>query len=410
MTAKPLPNLATTFTTFQCSEQEQTPSPVLNVKGCNMKKLLIVVNVDWFLVSHRLDIALQAKNSEFEVHILTKFTEYKDFLNSKGFITHDLEVDRSSTSVISIANFLYDLVKQFRKIKPDIVHLITIKPVLIGGIAARMTNVPAVVSAISGLGTVFIDSNTVNFRLQAVKQLYKQALTHKNINVIFQNTDDLNTIQKLTGLKDSNIALIKGSGVNLDEFQYTQMPQGEPIVMFASRLLKDKGIIEFIEAIKQIKNNKPNIPAKFVLVGMIDEENQTSIKQAELDEWIQNDLVEYWGYQSNMAEVLGKSSIVVLPSYREGFPKVLLEAAAIGRPIITTEVPGCKDAIIDQQTGLLVPLKNSKALSAAILRLLENMEEAEKMGKQGRILAEKEYSIDNVVAEHMSIYRKLLKG
>lgn len=373
-----------------------------------MKKILFVVNVDWFLMSHRFEIVKAALADGYETHILTRFTEYESFLEQQGFHTHHINIDRSSTSIMATLDLLRKFVQIFKEVRPDLVHLITIKPVILGGIAARIVNIHAVVASISGLGTVFIDNNSSIKRLELVKRLYKYALSHKNINVIFQNSEDLNTIKEIVALKDSQITLIKGSGVNLHKFEFKEIPKGIPIVMFASRLLKDKGILEFVDSVKIIKTTYPNIQARFVVVGKLDYDNNTSITEAQLNNWIKDQLIEYWGYKNDMSQVIKDSSIIVLPSYREGFPKVLIEASAIGRPIITTDVPGCRDAIIDQKTGILVSVRNAHALSEAIFYLVNNKDIIIQMGLAARKLAEKEYDVNKVVEKHLKIYKSLL--
>jgi glycosyltransferase involved in cell wall biosynthesis len=213
------------------------------------KKLMFVVNVDWFFMSHRLPIALEAMRQGYEVHIATGITDQKEAMEKLGVIVHPINIDRSSPNLIGLMRTLFQLLNLFLKVRPDLVHLVTIKPVLLGGIAARMARVPAVVAAISGLGYVFLDSGSLSWiRRKFVVILYRFVFQHPNLKVIFQNADDRNEIIKWTGLNISKTEMIRGSGVDLDLFRHEPLPQGMPIVLMAARLLADKGVREFVSA------------------------------------------------------------------------------------------------------------------------------------------------------------------
>ena len=372
-------------------------------------RLLFFVNVDWFFISHRLPIALKAISEGYEVHLVTTLTGSKKILEDCGLIVHNIKMSRSSNGIISSLMTILEIYKIYIKIKPDIVHLVTIKPVLLGGIAARFANVKNVVASISGMGYVYINKSFLNFfnRFSA-SILYKLALGQKSLKVIFQNESDLELVSKISKLSRSNTTLIKGSGVDLDLFRYSPLPQGKPLIVLASRLLVDKGVIEFVEAARILKSE--NFDARFILVGSPDTENNASLTEKDIKVWQEEEVIEYWGHKNEMNKVLSDSSIVVLPSYREGMPKVLLEASAVGRPIITTDVPGCRDAIIPDITGLLVPLKNAVELSRAIKFLLKNRHLWKEMGSKGRKLAEESYGVEGVVKKHMEIYFNLING
>ena len=200
--------------------------------------------------------------------------------------------------------------------------------------------------------------------------------------------------------------LINGSGVALDKFKFFPCKTQIPNIMMASRLLIDKGVIEFLEAAKIL--SKKNIKANFILVGEPDLDNPSSITQAQIVEWESEGIIDFWGHRDNMHEVLPLASIVVLPSYREGFPKILIEAAACGRAVITTDVPGCRDAIYNEVTGLLVPMKDSHALADAIEKLVSNMKYCQKMGQEGRSMAEVKFDEKKVIKQHLEIYNQLL--
>jgi len=369
-------------------------------------KILFVVNVDWFFISHRLPIALQAIEQGYEVHLATQLTSFQSFLESKGIIVHSLSISRSKANPFSLLLLFCRFVYLFYSLWPQIVHLVTIKPVIIGGIAARVTKVPGVVIAISGLGSTFLDHGfTGTIRKKLISVLYKLALRHKNLKIIFQNKDDHFSINQIISLKDNQITFIKGSGVDLSKFNFDPIPFNN-IVIMPSRLLKDKGVYEFIEAAKILKNLNSHIVC--VLVGEIDHGNPSSVSEQEIESWVNSNFIEYWGHRSDMSNILSQADLVVLPSYREGFPKVLMEAAAKGRPVITTDVPGCRDAIEPNISGVLVPVKNSSILANTIFSLMDNHELLLEMGKNGRKLAENNFSESEVSQHHMSIYAELI--
>lgn len=371
------------------------------------RTLLFVVNVDWFFLSHRLPIALEAQRQGYTVHIATGLTDKLQELERHGLVVHPLSLDRSDAGMGNAWRTVVELRRIFRSVRPDVVHLVTIKPVLLGGIAARLARVPAVVAAISGLGFVFMASGAkAKARRWLVGLLYQAALWHRNLKVIFQNPDDRLTLAKVVHLPDESIATIRGSGVDLNRYVQSPLPEGTPVVLLAARLLADKGILEFVAAARLLKQR--GCQARFVLVGTVDSHNPTSLKQPQLDEWVAEGMVECWGHRVDMPEVLAAASIVVLPSYREGLPKVLLEAAACGRAVVTTDVPGCRDAIESGITGVLVPVRDPEALANAIEGLVNAPALCREMGEAGRALAERAFDIRQVVATHLRIYDTLV--
>lgn len=239
------------------------------------------------------------------------------------------------------------------------VHLVTIKPVLIGGLASILAKVPAIVYAISGLGFIFTNTMLKAKILRlGIIPLYRLALSAKNKIVIVQNLDDLRILRQYVAIPESQTVLIPGSGVNLEQFNIQPLPLENKTVLMACRLLADKGVYEFHQSVLLLKEKYPKV--RFVLVGGVDPDNPASLTEQELTEWVTNNDLEWWGHQTNMSEVLSQATIVVLPSYREGMPKVLLEAQALGRPIVTTDVPGCCEAIENGKTGFLVKVKNAQ--------------------------------------------------
>ena len=312
-------------------------------------------------------------------------------------------------------NLFYDILTFFniwnflREEKPDIAHLVTIKPYLYGGIISRLTKVPSLVSAVSGLGTLFVrnDFKSKFFRL-LLYPLYKIAFNHFNQKIIIQNEDDLKVLVDWGVLNSFKVKLLKGSGVKLENFTNLDEPNGIPIICFAARLLRDKGVHEYVNAAKLLK--KRGIQAQFLLAGDLDIDNPTGLNLQDLDKIRNEGYVEILGYHKDIPKLYNRSHIICLPSYREGFPKGLVEAAAASRAVVTTDVPGCRHAIIPNKTGLIVPVKDSEKLANAIQWLIEHPKERVAMGKAGRKFAEKEFFIENIVYHHLDIYSDLIKN
>jgi glycosyltransferase involved in cell wall biosynthesis len=232
------------------------------------------------------------------------------------------------------------------------------------------------------------------------------ALGHHNLKVIFQNPDDRASLAKLAHLPDNKVVMIRGSGVDLTQYHHTPLPLGMPVVLLAARLLGDKGVREFVQAARLLKQQ--GVSAEFCLVGSLDPANPASLTDDELKQWVNEGVVELWGQRSDMPAVLSSAHLVVLPSYREGLPKVLLEAAACGRVVVTTDVPGCRDAIDPGVSGVLVPVRNAAALADALKGLINDPARCQAMGDAGRALAESAFDVRQVVASHLRIYQELI--
>ncbi len=372
-----------------------------------MKKLLFVVNVDWFFVSHRLPIALKAIENGYEVHLLCAITDRKEYLQNLGLVVHPFSFTRSGKNIFSELASVFRLYRQVKCIKPDLVHLVTIKPVLYGGAVARLAKVPSVVCAISGLGFLFAERRGLLNRLLlgSVLSLYRIAMGHSNQRVIFQNPTDMKALVDAGGVSTDKVRMIRGSGVDLQDYPLMPEVTGIPVVMMASRLLKDKGVLEFVEAASLLKVK--GIKAHFKLVGEVDSGNPASVTVEDIDIWQGEGNVDCLGFRSDIAKLFSQAHLAVLPSYREGLPKVLIEAAACGRAVITTDVPGCRDAIDPDVTGILIPARDAKALADAIEQLVNDVSLRQQMGQAGRKLAEREFSIDKVVSAHFEIYHEL---
>lgn len=371
------------------------------------KKLLFIVNVDWFFLSHRLPIAIEALARGYEVHIATGITDKLDELRRHGLVVHPLTIRRSSIDLTGETRTFFEILYLLKKIRPHILHLVTIKPVILGGIAARLVGVPSVVVAISGLGFVSLAKGWKASGLRFfVSKLYRLALGKRNLKVIFQNSNDCETLSRVARLSHEKMVMIRGSGVDLSTHAVMPLPAGLPVVVMAARLLRDKGVYEFVFAAKLLRQR--GVEAKFWLVGDPDPDNPSSVNGVELSTWRSEEVVELLGYRDDIAQVFIQSHIVVLPSYYgEGLPKVLIEAAASGRAVVTTDHPGCRDAIEPSVTGLLVPPRDAVALAAAIQQLLCDPELCARMGQAGRQLAEREFAVEKIVKSHFMVYETL---
>ena len=373
------------------------------------RKLLFLVNDLSFLISHRLMIAQTALAKRFEVII--GYGELGGIdssnLEQQGFRTYHIPMYRGGTNIYREFKTFFNIWKFFKKEKPDIAHLVTIKPYLYGGIVSRLVGVPGVISAISGLGTVFI-SNDIKFRFLRLLlyPFYKLAFNHPNQKIIIQNKDDIKVLVDWGVLNLFKVKLIRGSGVKMENFTNLQEPKGVTTVCFAARLLRDKGIYEFVFAARLLKER--GVDARFFLAGDLDTNNPTGLNIDDLKKLKKDSNIEFLGYQNDIASLYAKSHIICLPSYREGLPKSLIEAAAASRAIVTTDVPGCREVIIPNKTGLLVPVKNSQKLADALQWLIEHPQDRIIMGITGRKFAEKEYQIEKIVQSHLDIYQEVL--
>ncbi|MDN3517831.1 glycosyltransferase family 4 protein [Aquisalimonas lutea] len=367
----------------------------------------MVVNDPGFFLSHRLPVALAAQDAGCEVHVATgPGDDDAGRIAEAGLTHHEIPLGRSSVNPLKELRSLFALVGLFRRLRPAVVHLVTIKPVLYGGLAARLTHVPGMVAAISGMGFLFAEGRRGPGRLLA-EQLYRMALAHPNGRVIVQNEGDRAALQAMGALPPGRDLLIPGSGVDLDIFAPTSFPHGVPIVVMPARMLWEKGVGEFAEAARML--GKKGVQARFALVGPPDPQNPSAVPLGMLEQWRANGPVEWWGQQDDMPSVLASASLVVLPSfYREGVPKALLEAAAAGRAIVTTDTVGCRVAVDPGVTGELVPARNSHALADTMERLLANPERLAQMGACGRAKAEAEFGVARVVEAHLRLYRDLL--
>jgi glycosyltransferase involved in cell wall biosynthesis len=373
------------------------------------KKLLYVDNRSQYFVANRLALARVVRDRFADVHVITLSRRAQDIdsITAEGLLYHKLRRHDTGQSIVRLGLVALELAKVFKELKPDLIHFFTLKAMCVGSIALRLACTETTLITITGLGYTFTSNSLKAFLLRTVlRNIFPLFLKQKSQYFIFQNQDDLSFFHSSLCLPRERLHLIKGSGV--DTNKYTVLPEkiGEPTVVLAARMLRDKGICEFVEAARQLK--REGVRARFLLVGDIDPENPAGISTAQLMEWHHSGSVEWYGYCEDMLSLFANAHIVCLPSYREGLSKVLLEGAACGRPLVTTNTPGCRDVVRDEENGLLVPPGDSRALAEALLRLIKNAQLRESMGRQGRVLVENEFALDKVIHETCKIYERLL--
>lgn len=373
-------------------------------------RLLFLVNDAHFFVSHRLPVAQAALAQGFEVHAATAGGDAVKTIEAHCIRHHSLRLSRNGLNPLQEIRAFAEIYRLMRRLRPHIVHLVTIKPVLYGGIAARLVGVPAVVAAISGLGHIYsVHHLRTRIMRVFVTAAYRIALRHRHLQVIFQNGSDRDVLMRSGAVASNKVVTIRGSGADLRDYCSSPEPSGLPVVTFAARFLKAKGVCEFVDAARRLRAG--GMQARFLLVGDVDRGNSDSVSESEVAQWRAEGAVEVLGFRSNIAEIFAASNLIVLPSYYgEGLPKVLIEAAACGRAVITTDMPGCRDAIEPGITGLLIAPRDVDALARAVTELLADHERRRRMGLAGRALAEREYAIEGITTKHLQIYRKLIAG
>ena len=385
-----------------------------NTTGENQKRILVVEGHPKYFVSHRLPWARAAREAGYEIHVTALKTGDGDRVREEGFRYHDLaEQDRSKDPATEL-RFLYRLYHLLCALEPDLVHFITLRAVLYGALPVRLARVPAVLNSVTGLGFLFSeDTWSVRALRWGIMRFLTYALRHPNQITTFQNPDDAEIFVSRGVVPKERTAVTPGSGVDPDRFEYadgTAVDNGQvPIVMLPTRLLWHKGVGVFVDAARRLRENGAD--AKFTLVGDTDPENPGAVPRAQIEAWDDEGPTEWWGRQppSEMPSVLGQAHVVCLPShYREGVPKVLIEAASCGRPIVTTDVPGCREIVNHEDTGFLVPPEDAEELARRIRQLLDDPDLRREMGRNGRSRVEENFTAQQVAGTIVECYDQLL--
>lgn len=373
-------------------------------------KLFFVVNVDWFFLSHRLVVALAAQQNGYDVTVVAGNSGRIHEIADVGLSYIEMPVSRSGTNVLKELFTLCFLIWLYIKEKPNIVHHVTPKIVAYGSVAARLTRTKAV-NAISGLGTVFSEEGTHGLFRKIVLLLFRFGLKDRKQKVIFQNTDDKQLFINNRIIQSQQAILIIGSGVDLKKFCFLpKKTQKKIIITLPARMLYDKGVVEFVEMARLLKQQNFQMTIKYWLVGGTDQASAKGISQSQLESWNNEGIVFWLGYQEDMVNILGQTDIVVFPSYREGLPKSLIEACAVGRPIVCFDVVGCREVVQQNKNGYLVPFKDIETLVSKVKALIDNELLRIEMGKESRKIAEQKFSIMKVVQLHIELYKNMLSN
>jgi glycosyltransferase involved in cell wall biosynthesis len=371
-------------------------------------RLLFVVNVAWFFISHRLPLAIAARAAGYDVHVATGGAHPDEIseLERAGIVFHALDLKRSALNPIANLTLLWQLHKLYRSLRPDVVHHVTHKPVMLGTLVARFTGIAAVVNAFSGLGYTFsVASLGRRLLRRAIGLGFRVCLSHPHMIMIFQNENDRQEFGEWTRVDLRRSVLIAGSGVDLQRFRPTPEPAGPVTVVLPARMLRDKGVVEFSAAIARLRGQ--GVAVQGLLAGPIDLDNPASLGEPELRALEAKCGVQWLGHCADMPQLFSSAHIVCLPSYREGLPKALIEAAAAGRPLVTTDVPGCRQVVADGVNGLLVPAREVEPLVTAIGRLVADPQLRGALGAAARRRAEREFGLEQVVARTLGLYEQI---
>jgi len=368
------------------------------------KKLVYFVTEDWYFCLHWLRVASAAKSAGFDVAVITRVREHGDAIRQAGLTLIPFEISRQGMNPIQELFTITRLIALYRYHAPDIIHHVAMKPTLYGSFAARLSGINHVVCTLAGLGWLFTSPTKVAKVLSKVVSLILSRY-FQNVALTVQNSDDARFMASL-GLQHIN--LIRGAGVDTRKFSPEDEVAGTPLVVLPARMLWDKGVKEFVESAKLLKNK--DIKARFVLVGGSDSGNPAAVDLRQLESWVDEGIVEWWGQRNDMPEVYKQAHIICLPSYREGLPTVLIEAAASSRSIVTTDTIGCREVVRHGENGYLVPIRRTIELADALEELINNSELRKQMGRKGREVVVQEFAVERVVAETMALYEELLKA
>ena len=379
----------------------------------SLGKVVLFANTDWYLYNFRRSLALALQQRGYDVLLLSPFGPYGEKLRRLGLRWEPVRMERRSLNPFREALLLWRLFRIFRRERPLVVHSFTIKCAVYGSIAARLAGIPARINAIAGLGYVFTSKDRMARALRpVVRTLLKHAFGGTGAVLILQNPDDFSIFQRSGLVSASQVRLIRGSGVNCSLFSTRALTtEGgslgkPPRVLLAARLLWDKGIAEFVAAARTLHAGARTIT--FLLAGEPDKGNPAAVLDSIVRGWVEEGVLEWLGHVDDMPTLLNTVDIVVLPSYREGLPKGLIEAAACGLPLVATDVPGCREVIMHEVDGLLVPVRDAPALALAIARLLDDRILATRLGTAARTKALCEFDEQIVIERTVAVYEELL--
>jgi len=369
--------------------------------------LLYVVTEDWYFWSHRKDLACAAREAGYRVLLATRCGAHRARIEALGIVCFDLPFERSLRHPLRDLRLLFALNALIGRERPALVHLVALKPIVLSALAVLTRRKARFVHALTGMGYLFSSGDGLARRLRRiVRPLLRGLLSRANSHAIVQNDDDLRLLAAL-GVSPAKASLIPGAGVDLARYTPQPAPSAGPLlVVLPARMLRDKGVAEFLAAAPTVRAGLPTV--RLALVGGLDADNPAAYTQAALTAAAAAAGVEWWGQRDDMREVYAAASLVCLPSYREGLPKALLEAAACARPLLATDVPGCRDICRDGVSGVLVPPRDAAALATAMLALLADAPRRDVLAAGARQLVEREFSSERVHAATLDLYARLL--
>jgi glycosyltransferase involved in cell wall biosynthesis len=370
------------------------------------KTLLFTVAEDFFFVSHRMTLARAARDAGYRVVVATRVTAHRAAIEAEGFKVIPIHLRRGIRNPLADMAAVLELVRIYRSERPDIVHHLSLKPIIFGSIAARLARVPVVVNALTGLGLLYSDAAGAAMILRApVTLALRRLLAGPNVWTIVQNSDDLKML-RAAGLGEvERTVLIRGSGVDVKRFAPKPEPAGVPVAALVARMVALKGVPEFVETARILRDRR--VPLRLALVGDVDPDNPTAIRREQIESWVAEDVVEWWGKRNDVSEVWAEAHIAVQPSRGgEGIPKSLLEAGASARPLVTTDVPGCRELVTDGVNGLIVPPNDPVALADALTRLAGDPDLRRRLGEQARATVESQHTDVAVAAATLELYRR----
>ena len=372
------------------------------------QKLAYLVTEDWYFLSHRLPMARAAREAGFDVHVLTRVESGRESIEAEGFRLHSIDWRRAEMSPIRLVGALMQVRRQLRAIAPTVLHNIALKPAFVGTLAASATMPMALVNSINGMGSGYLAKGMAGaLKRQGIGRGLALLLNRPRTITIVQNPEDWAGLAGL-GVPESRLRSIPGSGVDTVRLVPVPEPSGPITVAYVGRMLADKGLRSLIAAQRLLVEQGK--PVQLLLAGTPDPDNSTSIPRAELEAWAREPGVTCLGHVADIPRLWARSHIAVLPSRREGLPLSLLEASACGRPMVATDVPGCREVVRDGETGLLTPLDDAPSLAAAIARLASDTTLRQRMGAAARRRAETEFSVAVIAAKTAELYRDLAIG
>ena len=373
------------------------------------KKLFIVVNQDFFFLSHRLPIGVTAKDAGYDVTIVSEDTGVSDKIREAGLNTINLPINKAGTNIKDEIKTFFFLYKLFRREKPDIVHLVGLKTMLWGSLACRLAGVKAMVSAVCGVGVLFDEEHAHSFMTRSILKVMRITHKKKRLTVIFQNNDDKAIFLNAKIMKEEQCAFTNGSGINLQNYDYTPEPTDGLIkIIFTARMVEDKGTLILIDAAKKLEAEYKG-KVQFLLCGGLDT-NPNGITKEMLESRCDGDYIQWLGHRKDVLELLKQSHIMAFPSwYREGLPKSVIEAEAIGRPVVTTDSVGCRDTVVDGLNGFMIPIKDADALASALKKLIDYPALRQEMAHNAREFAVSKFDIKDVVKVHLDVYKNIME-